>query len=431
MWYSLTIRRAGLVSLAGLYLAATSAHAQSTAPEPLPAAPAAPVVDLSPVSVEALALPVSPELAIEPVDILDGEALIARRTQTLGETLARTPGVSAADFGQGVGRPVIRGLAGARVRVQENGLGSADVSTISQDHAVSIAPYAADKIEVLKGPQTLLYGSGAIGGVVNVVSDRIPDHVPERGIEGQAVLERSDATLGQRLERLDVTAGHGPIAVNLQGTKRLTDDYKANDNQRIDNSATDTSNYSGGTSVVGDWGYVGAAASHFGRNYGIPGEEAQIDLSQNRYDLRGELFEPLAGLSSLEFAAAYTNYRHTEGEAVGPPGAIFDNQTTEFRLAATHETWRDFTGTFGLQGFTRDYKAFGEAETFVPPTTTRSLAAFWVEEHPLGELWMLQGGGAWNIRMKTPARAARTGIMCRSAALSAPGARSARITWPP
>ena len=381
--------RAGL---AGALLSAPLAHAQPNAiskvasrsgqkPMPTDAAPTTdslPITVLPPISVQALALPdISPERAIQPVSVLTGDNLIRQRSETLGDTLAKTPGISAADFGAGVGRPVIRGLSGARVRVQENGLSSADVSTLSQDHAVTIDPYSVSQIEVLKGPSTLLYGSGAIGGVVNVVTDRIPLKVPKDGVTGNADLERSGSTEGERLENIDVTVGHGPIAVNAQGLKRLTDDYQANNNRRIDNSATDTSNYSGGASYVGDWGFIGGAASRFVRTYGVPGETSHIDINQNRYDLRGELDDFVPGFSKLELSGAYTDYRHTEG--VETPDEIFDNNETEFRLSGTHVPVAGFTGVVGLQGFKRDYKAFGGARTFVPPTTTQSIAAFWVE----------------------------------------------------
>ncbi|GAB3676833.1 TonB-dependent receptor [Salinisphaera aquimarina] len=353
--------------------------------------PAGTADPLAPISVEALAFDdQSPEQAIEPATVVTGPELIRKRGQTLGNTLADTPGISSADFGQGVGRPVIRGLSGARVRVQENGLSSADVSTLSQDHAVSIDPYSARQVEVLKGPSTLLYGSGAIGGVVNVVTDRIPKSAPD-GITGEADLVRGDSTLGERLQRLDVTGGIGDFALNVQGMKRLTDDYQANDNRHIDNSATDTDTYSVGSSYSGDWGYVGGAASHFGREYGIPGEDSQIRLTQDRYDLKGEVYDPAPGLSRVEFSGAYTDYLHTEGPP-NDPQAFFDNTETELRIAAEHNPLAGFTGVFGLQGFDRDFRAFGSEESFVPATETQSLAAFIVEQRPIGEQWTIQSG---------------------------------------
>ena len=346
---------------------------------------------LGAISVEALAFDDrSPDQAIEPATVVGGRELIRKRGQTLGQSLAETPGISTADFGAGVGRPVIRGLSGARVRVQENGMSSADVSTLSQDHAVSIDPYAARQIEVLKGPSTLLYGSGAIGGVVNVVTDRIPRRAPD-GLEGSADLERGLGGGGTRLQRLDVTGGLGDWAVNLQGLKRLTDDYEADDGRRIDNSHTDTDTYSLGSAYAGDWGYVGGAASHFGREYGIPGEAAHIRMTQDRYDLAGEVYDVAPGITRLEFSGAYTDYLHTEGEA--EPEAFFDNRETEARVAAEHAPIAGFTGVFGLQGFDRDFRAYGEEASFVPATETRSLAAFLVEERPLGEAWTIQAGG--------------------------------------
>ncbi len=345
---------------------------------------------LAPISVEALAFDAQdPSQAIEPATVVAGPELARKRGQSLGVTLADTPGISSADFGQGVGRPVIRGQSGARVRVQENGLGSADVSTLSQDHAVSIDPYSARQVEVLKGPSTLLYGSGAIGGVVNVVTDRIPTTAPD-GVTGEATLERGDSTLGQRLQRLDVTGGIGGFSLNVQGMKRLTDSYQADDDRRIDNSATDTDTYSVGSSYSGDWGYVGGAVSHFGREYGIPGEEARIRLTQDRYDLKGEVYDVAPGIARLEFSGAYTDYLHTEGEET--PEAFFDNQETEFRIAAEHAPIAGFTGVFGIQGLDREFEAYGEEESFVPATDTQSLAAFWVEQRPIGENWTVQGG---------------------------------------
>ena len=345
---------------------------------------------LAPISVEALAFDdQDPSQAIEPATVVAGPELVRKRGQTLGATLADTPGISSADFGQGVGRPVIRGQAGARVRVQENGMASADVSTLSQDHAVSIDPYSARQVEVLKGPSTLLYGSGAIGGVVNVVTDRIPRTAPD-GIIGELDLVRSGSTRGERLQRLDVTGGIGDFALNVQGMKRLTDDYQTNDGRLIDNSATDTDTYSLGSSYSGDWGYVGGAVSHFGREYGIPGEEATIRLTQDRYDLKGEVYDVAPGITRIEFSGAHTDYLHTEGEET--PEAFFDNQETEFRIAAEHAPIAGATGIFGVQGFDREFEAYGEEESFVPATDTRSIAAFLVEQRPIGENWTIQGG---------------------------------------
>ena len=127
------------------------------------------VQDLSGVVVRAVPLPQTAEDLSRPVEVLSGARLDEAKASSLGETVSRLPGVQSSYFGPGVGRPIIRGLDGARVQVLSDGLASGDVSTVSVDHAVSIEPFLAEQIEVLKGPATLLYGSGAIGGAVNVV----------------------------------------------------------------------------------------------------------------------------------------------------------------------------------------------------------------------------------------------------------------------
>lgn len=326
--------------------------------------------------------------ALQAATVLAGDELLRRRDQSLGRTLAGEPGVSAADFGAGVGQPVIRGLGGPRVRVQENGLGSGDVSTLSVDHAVSLDALGARQIEVLKGPATLLYGSGAIGGVVNTVTGRIPREMPG-DLTGQLDLAGSDSTLGESMARLDLTGGLGDFAWNLQGLTRQTGDYRADGNRRIDNSATDTENYSAGLSRIGlidNGGYLGAAVSSFTRNYGIPEEDAVIAIDRDRIDILGELTAPLSGFERLEIAASYTDYRHAEGGE-----AFFDNEETELRLALHHGARVGWTGTLGLQAVDRRFEAYGEEEIFVPPTDTRSVGLFAVEERRFGN-WTLQAG---------------------------------------
>ncbi|MES1945282.1 TonB-dependent receptor [Salinisphaera sp. PC39] len=323
--------------------------------------------------------------AMHPSTVLADDDLLRRREQSLGKLLAREPGVSSADFGAGVGQPVIRGLGGPRVRVQENGLGSGDVSTLSVDHAVSVDPLGARQVEVLKGPATLLYGSGAIGGVVNTVTDRVPQSAPTR-LTGQMDLAYGDDTLDEALARLDLTGGMGDLAWNLQGLTRDTGDYRADDDRRIGNSATDTQTYSGGLSWSGDRGYIGGAVSGFQRDYGIPGEDAVIAMDQDRVDVMGELLDPLPGFERLSVAAAHTDYLHAEGGE-----AFFENKQTELRLELGHAHAGGWRGAVGLQAIDREFEAYGEEEIFVPPTDTRSLGLFAVEERPLGA-WILQAG---------------------------------------
>ena len=145
-------------------------------------------VDLDAVVVKANPLAGTAEDLTRPVEVLTGERLDEAKSNSLGETVNKLPGVQSSYFGPGVGRPIIRGFDGARVQVVSDGLGSGDVSTVSVDHAVSIEPFLADQIEVLKGPATLLYGSGAIGGAVNVIDGRVPEAVTAQPLQGRAEL---------------------------------------------------------------------------------------------------------------------------------------------------------------------------------------------------------------------------------------------------
>ena len=168
------------------------AQAQPTPPAPDGSDGSQKPKNLEAVTVTGVPLGQSAEEIIAPVAVLSGEELDIRKANTLGETVSSIPGVSTTYFGPGVGRPVIRGLDGSRVAILSDGLGSDDVSNVSQDHAVAIEPFLADQIEVLKGPATLLYGSGAIGGVVNTVDGRIRETALDEPLGGRAEL-RYDA----------------------------------------------------------------------------------------------------------------------------------------------------------------------------------------------------------------------------------------------
>lgn len=182
--------------------------------------------DLDRVVVNASPLRRDAEDLIRPVEVLGGEALDNAKANSLGETVGRLPGVQASYFGPGVGRPIIRGLDGARVQVLSDGLSAGDVSTVSVDHAVSIEPFLADQIEVLKGPATLLYGSGAIGGAVNVVEGRVPHAVTAEPIEGRAEVRFGTGNDEKTaMARMDATAANGKLVFHIDGLHRETGDY--------------------------------------------------------------------------------------------------------------------------------------------------------------------------------------------------------------
>ena len=164
------------------------------------------------------------ESLAHPVEVLYGEELDARKAGTLGETVASLPGVQTTWFGTGVGRPIIRGQEGPRVQVLSGGLGSMDASTVSADHATSVEPFLADQIEVLKGPATLLFGSGAIGGAVNVVDGRIADTLPDRPLSGRAEL-RANSVNDERTGMFRLDGVSGNWVIHVDGLVRNTGDY--------------------------------------------------------------------------------------------------------------------------------------------------------------------------------------------------------------
>lgn len=183
------------------------------------------LTELSSVQVTASPLQGDAESLARPVEVLAGERLDEQKAGTLGDTVAKLPGVQSTFFGPGVGRPIIRGQEGPRVAVLSNGMGNMDASTVSADHATSIEPFLADQIEVLKGPATLLFGSGAIGGAVNVVDGRIARELPERPLSGRAEL-RGNSVNNERsgMFRLDGVSGN--VVLHVDGLVRNGDDYR-------------------------------------------------------------------------------------------------------------------------------------------------------------------------------------------------------------
>ncbi len=380
----------------GLILACGASVQASMAQEPEQA------IELDPVTVTASPLDEA-ELEIgRPASVLRGEELRRKIAPTIGETLSGEPGVSASDFGQGASRPVIRGLDAPRVRVLEDGIGSLDVSSISADHLVTVEPIGARQVEILRGPSTLLYGSGAIGGVVNVVTNRIPDYVPE-ALDATVDVRYNDVS-DERTGGIDLTAGIGDnVALHVDGVSRETNDYEIPDEAADDpgtfasdgklvNSAIDTDSFSGGGSFVGDRGFVGASVSRYLSVYGIPGEAGVfIDADQTRYDAKGELQLPLPGFERLAVDFGYNDYTHTEFEGPGEPGTRFDNEEYETRLELLHEPLAGWSGAVGLQYRDQDFAAIGD-EAFVAPTRTRALGAFVVEEREFGPVTLELGG---------------------------------------
>lgn len=342
----------------------------------------------------------------KPITVLAGLDLASRLKSTLGETLAEQPGVSSTSFGPGASRPVIRGMGGDRVRLLQGGVGMADASNTSPDHAVSFDPLSAQQIEVLRGPATLLYGSTAIGGVVNVIDGRIPESQSEKLIGGVFDLALGSVS-DEKQGGASLHGGRGGFAWHADGLRRETGDVKIPiDSGRLPNSATENTSGSLGASFIGQRGFFGANVSLFNTTYGIPvagedeheGEEegghghedVVIDLKQRRLDLKGAIREPFGAFRGVKFRFGVSDYEHAELEGT-EVGTRFENQGYEGRLEFLHKPLGAFRGAFGFQVQGRDLTVTGD-EAFLPPSTTGSIAAFVLEEVGTGRTRLALGG---------------------------------------
>lgn len=379
------IRRSLLLGSAFLLPAAAQSQIQQT-PTQSPSAVLGPVVVTAPLETSQADL-------VEGSSLLAGEELDRRRAATLGETLQGLPGVSSTSFGPGAGRPVIRGQGGPRVRVMTNGLDSFDAATVSPDHAVAAPMGGAQRVEVLRGPSTLLYGSSAIGGVVNVIDGRIPDAMPKNGLSGTARLDYGSAAQEKSGFAGIDAAVTDSFVVHGEAGALTADDYRAGGGRRIDNSAMRSQNGAVGASYLGDSGYAGASLSRFDSYYGVPGADpVHIDLHQTRLDTRFGLYDPLPVLEEVKLKLGYASYLHDEIEPNGAPATRFDNDSWDARLEVIHKPLINGNdGVLGLQSGRRDFSARG-AEAYLPASVTDSNALFLLERYDTGA-WLFSLGG--------------------------------------
>ncbi len=297
----------------------------------------------------------------DPVTVLTGDELRMKMGTTIGDTLKNELGITNQSFGSGVGTPVIRGQAGPRVRVMQNSLGNNDVSSLSPDHANGVEPILAERIEVLRGPSTLLYGSGAIGGIVNVIDNRIPEQVPDK-LLGGAGEQRYDSATNETSSALKLEGGKSGVAYHVDGFYRdqgnthiggsAIDEDAAhvadpslnivnNPSGLIDNSQARSRGGSVGVSKIGDAGLVGVSINSLEKNYGIPPDGSgsppvRVDLDQTKYDFKGQLNKPFALAEELRMKFGYTDYQHVEMDN-GIPATTFLNKAYESRLELEHK----------------------------------------------------------------------------------------------
>jgi iron complex outermembrane receptor protein len=405
-------------------LAATPALAQTAPASPTPPGD---IIVTAPVSR-------SETDVLQGTSVLSGAELTRNLRPTIGETLARQPGVSATSFGPNASRPILRGFQGDRIRVLTDGIGSIDVSNTSVDHAVIIDPLLAERIEVLRGPSALLFGSSAVGGVVNVIDTRIPRTVPENGYRvngianyGSAANERSggmagDVAVGEHLvlhadgsylKSDDLRTGKGYLlsaparaaALSQIGLPQDTDepiDFAANAGLRnkLPNSASETWTAGVGAAIITDTGNLGVSYSHYDSLYGVPvryatavGQEQEaprLDVVQNRFDVRGEVQTSGGFLDRIRFRAGQASYRHFELEEDNSVGTAFYNKGLEGRLELVQANRGGWQGASGVQYFNRLFNVVGD-EAFLPKNETNQTGVFTLQQYSNGPV-RLEGG---------------------------------------
>ena len=342
-----------------------------------------------------------PDEFTQPINILSGEELDRKKSNSIGETVKNELGVNSTYFAPGASRPIIRGLGSNRVRVLENGIGALDVSNVSEDHPVSIEPYFAKQVEILRGPSTLRFGPSAFGGVVNIINNRIPKSLETKPFELKAAVEHATVSDGETAA-IEINGSSGSFAYHFDGLTRDTDDYDidgfANDEEpenrgELGNSDLETDNHGFGASYISDSGMIGFAYNRFDTNFGVPGAEEgdiRLDVKQYRYDMLAELYNPFGSIEKISWRSTYNNYEHAELEESGDAATLFDNEELETRLEFIHAINDHWKNAYGVQYNDREFSAVGE-EAFIQPIDQQRYGIFAVS-HYHSELWDLEGG---------------------------------------
>jgi iron complex outermembrane recepter protein len=316
--------------------------------------------------------------SFQAADVLGGQELTKELQGTLGATLETQPGIALRSFGPGPARPVVRGLDGDRVLIVEDGLRMGDLSSQSGDHGVNVNPAAATSIEVVRGPATLLYGSNAIGGLVNVVTNEIP-RAPVRTATGSFTFDAA-SNGGQAAGAGNVTVGNGRVAVHLSGSGRRAGDYTSPDGD-VPNSFNRAGFAEAGLAYTSDNGYFGGSYAYDRSHYGIPlVEEGQTNLDPRRqiFNVRGERRNMAGIFDSVRGSFGVRRYRHDEldGDVVA---TSFKNDTSEVEVLAHHKAVGRMKGSVGGTVLTRSFATEGE-EVLSPAVDQKGFAAYIYEE---------------------------------------------------
>jgi iron complex outermembrane receptor protein len=358
------------------------------------------------------------------ISVLDQAELTREVRPSIGETLARQPGVSATSFGPTASAPVLRGLSGDRVRVLTDGIGTLDLSGSGPDHAIAINPITAERIEVLRGPSALLFGSSAIGGVVNVIDTRIPRHEPDGPVKAGALLSYGSAA-NERSANLSVDVPlSGHFVAHADGNWSKSDDLEtgghilskelreeaaaspfpeirdlADLKGELPNSAARSKEGALGFGYVDGDLNAGVSITRHLAKYQVPirysldpaieAEAPTIDLEQTRYDARAEI--PLSGFfHQLRLRGGYSNYHHDEIEDTGEIGSSFFSKGGEGRAELIQTERSGWGGTSGIQYLDRNARIRGE-EKFLPDSRQRQAGLFTLQTYVNGPI-RIEGG---------------------------------------
>ncbi len=359
----------------------------------------------APVTLEPLVITASPYARTQAeltaaTSLLGGDSLALRQQPTLGETLAGLPGVSSSYFGPGSSRPVIRGLDANRVRILQNSVDTLDASSTSPDHAVSVEPFLVKRIEVVRGPASLLYGAAAVGGVVNVIDHRIESELPAGPVAGTFESRHDTNTEGYATGgALDVALAPdrdraSGFVLHLDGFRREANDIRVpgradptdpTTDGVIPNTALDSRGASLGLSYVSPGFKTGVNHNGFDTTYGVPNERGvQIDLRQRRWDFNATVDRDFGVFTGARTKLGLADYRHIELED-GTPGTTFTNEGWNGRVELLHRPLAGFTGAFGVELGRSDFSALG-AEAYLPTSLTDNQALFIFEEAKTGAL---------------------------------------------
>lgn len=407
------------VSGYSLVLLASSLEAAPLDKESAISTPVLPTIEVRS-SALALATPTSP------VSRLNGTALTLAQTQTLGDTLSGQVAISATQYGPVASRPIIRGLDGDRIRIMQNGIGVADASALSYDHAVPVDPLSVQQIEVIRGPAALRYGGNAIGGVVNARDDRIPQQAAKI-TTGQLQLGYDQANTGRygslqlKGRASDAISWHIDAFGRDTGLLRIPgyaqsaryratfpEDSNHDTQKRLPNSDSQASGGAVGATWFGAESRLGLAMTAYQQNYGaIVSPDVRLDMTQTQWRLSGETTATEWShdfLEHIQLDATRTHYAHQEIED-GTPGTRFRNRSTEARLEAHHRalgsTQRPVTGLLGLHINQTDFAALGD-EALVPATRARQAGLFVLENWQPHDRLQLTGGVRFEHHTLTP-----------------------------